>query len=70
MQDYDPNGGGCVDIEILSYSQPNKHSMMGRIIYPIIRPLQHSFFISQMKYLQSIATAVTPAIERNDNMMQ
>ena len=52
------DGDGCVDIEILSYSRPNIHTFMGRIIYPIIRPLQHSFFTSQMKHLQNIANSV------------
>ena len=50
---------GCVDVEIVSYSQPNMHSFMGRLVYPIIRPLQQSFFVSQMKYLQNIAQTAT-----------
>ncbi len=51
----DDNRQGCVDVEIVSYSKP--HSTIGRIVYPFLRPLQHSFFVSHMNYLQNLANA-------------
>jgi hypothetical protein len=48
--------GGVVDIEILSYSTAaSPYSLFGRFVYPFLRPMQTSFFQSQMDTFQYIA---------------
>ena len=46
--------GGAVDVEIVSYSKPSK-SLWGRMIWPLVGPLQGHFFESQMKALENVA---------------
>ena len=55
----DDENQGRVDVEIVSYSKP--HSTIGRIVYPFLRPLQHSFFVSHMNYLQALANTTQPS---------
>jgi uncharacterized protein (UPF0548 family) len=44
--------GGDVDVEIVSYSKPQK-SLWGRLIWPLVGPMQSQFFESQMNALQN-----------------
>lgn len=45
---------GHVDVEIVSYSQPGD-SLLGRIIWPFVGPLQGRFFQNQLESLQHVA---------------
>mmetsp|Transcript_26383 Transcript_26383/g.40489 ORF Transcript_26383/g.40489 Transcript_26383/m.40489 type:complete len:270 (+) Transcript_26383:453-1262(+) len=44
-----------VDIEIVSFSRPSP-SLWGRMIWPMIGPMQRKFFESQMQYLEDVAS--------------
>jgi hypothetical protein len=46
--------GGDVDVEIVSYSKPQK-SLWGRMIWPFVGPLQGQFFESQLNALRNAA---------------
>jgi uncharacterized protein (UPF0548 family) len=52
------NGGGWVDVEIVSYSKAAP-SLLGRMVWPFVGKKQDSFFTSEMDALEYVARQET-----------
>jgi hypothetical protein len=55
---YLSNGGGWVDVEIVSYSKAAP-SLLGRMVWPFVGKKQDSFFTSELDALEHVAHEAT-----------
>lgn len=57
---------GIVDVEIVSFSKPNPHSILGRFVWPFIGTRQRTFFEQQMEAFRRIANAAAATTAENN----